>query len=220
MKQLSFFLLSILFTLSLRAQLFKKDELVEVDPLLSDSLQGSWKKAEFMMLDSANRIYHVKLVDGNQLIIPSRNPEKWIRPVVNKQVLNKYGPGARFPYQKRSIAMKGTRCNPSEIGVKKNITSLMAAYFKDFPYIFVEHTSFKGQHGYEDKEVKGRFVYPYKIEMLVHLRRTFIFGGVEYTQYQTWEFDRVYEYATKPGKKCEFYALPSNDAKLLSSAWY
>jgi hypothetical protein len=220
MKQLYFFLLAIFLTLTVSSQTFKKDDLVEVDPLLSDSPEGSWKQATVLDFDSTAKNYMVKLPDGNKMAIPSKTPEKWIRPVVNKQVLNKYGPGARIPYQKRDNVMKAIRCNPSEAGVKKNILSLMAGHYKDYPYISVEFTSFKGQHGYDDTKNKGQFVYPYKIEMLVHLKRTLQFGGRAYTEYQTWEFDRIYEYATGPGKKCDFYAVPSSDAKLVSRGWY
>jgi hypothetical protein len=96
----------------------------------------------------------------------------------------------------------------------------MATHYKDYPFIFVDFTSFKGQHGYDDKKFTGQQVYPYKIEMLVHLKRTLTMGGRQYTEYQTWEFDRVYEYASRPGKSCEFYAVPSSDAKLVSRGWY
>ncbi len=220
MKQSFLFLLSLLFTLAASSQLFKKDHLVEVDPLLSDSLEGNWKPATVLDFDSKGKNYMVKLSDGNKMAIPSKTPEKWIRPVVNKQVLNKYGPGARIPYQRRDYQMKAIRCNPSEAGVKKNILSLMAAYYKDYSHISVDVTSLKGQNGYDDPNNKGQFVYPYKIEMLVHLKRTLLFGGRAYTEYQTWEFDRIYEYATRPGKKCAFYAVPSSDAKLVSKGWY
>lgn len=220
MKQSFLFLLAILLTLSLSSQTFKKDHPVEVDPSLSDSLAGNWKPATVLEFDSAGKKYMVKLPDGSKLAIPSRDPEKWIRPVVNKQVLNKYGPGARIAYEKRTTAMKRFRCNPSEAGIKKNISSLMASQYKEYPYISVEYTSFKAQNGYDDKKNKGQFIYPYKIEMLVHLKRTLIMGGKAFTEYQTWEFDREYEYATRPGKNCELYPLASHDAKLVSSGWY
>jgi hypothetical protein len=220
MKRSFFFLLAILFTLTLSSQTFRKDDMVEVDPLLSDSQAPNWKHATVLNFDSTAKKYMVKLSDGDKMAIPSNNPEKWIRPVVNNQELNKYGPGARLPYEKRTNAMKGYKCSPSEVGIKKMIRSQMATHYKDYPFIFVDFTSFKGQHGYDDKKFTGQQVYPYKIEMLVHLKRTLTMGGRQYTEYQTWEFDRVYEYASRPGKNCEFYAVPSSDAKLVSRGWY
>lgn len=220
MKQLYFFLLTILLTLTASSQLFRKDDIVEVNSLLSDSPEGNWKQATVLHYDSVAKAYAVKLADGNKVTIPSSTPEKWIRPVVNKQVLNKYGPGARINYQKRDYVKKGIRCNPSETGVKRNILSLMAEHYTDYHYISIDFTSFKGQHGYNDNKNKGRFIYPYKIEMLVHLKRTLLFGGKAYTEYQTWEFDRVYEYATMTGKNCEFYPVQTSDAKLISKGWY
>ena len=220
MKQFLFLLLFAFYSLCASAQLFKNEDLVEVEPTLSDTLASQWKKATVTGYDTSTKIYSVKLADGNKFTIPSKTPEKWIRPVVNKTVVNKYGPGARFPYQKTLYMQKNIRCNPSEAGVKKNISILMAGIYKEFTHIFVDFTSFKGQNGYDDKKIKGRFVYPYKIEMLVHLKRTLLFAGKEYTEYQTWEFDRIYEYASKLKKGCEFYALPSSDAKLVSRAWY
>lgn len=220
MKPFFVLLFSFLFTLTLSAQIFKKDDRVEVEPLLSDSLETNWKQAIVLDFDTVNKKYAVKLQDGNKMTIPSGNPEKWIRPVVDKQTVNKYGPGARFPYEKRINAMKNIKCGGSEIIIKRNIRSQMAALFKDYTHFAIDFTSFKGQNGYDDKKYSGQQVYPYKIEMLVHLKRTLVMGGRQYTEYQTWEFDRVYEYATRPGKTCEFYALPSHDAKLLSSRWY
>lgn len=219
MKSICLLSISFLIASTTSAQFFKNDDIVEVDPLLSDSVEGSWKKASMVNYDTVAKFYTVKL-DDKKITIPSRTPEKWIRPYVNKQVLNKYGPGARIPYQRRDYVMKNIRCNPSEAGVKKNILYLMAAFYKDYTHISVDVTSFKGQNGYDDPKIKGQFIYPYKIEMLVHLKRTLFFGGKPFTEYQTWEFDRVYEYVSKPGKKCDFYALPSNDARLRSQGWY
>ena len=96
----------------------------------------------------------------------------------------------------------------------------LAEHFKDYNEIFVDYNSFKAQNGYEDPKIKGRFVYPYKIEMRVFLKRTVLFGGKAYYEYQTWEYDRVYEYATRGKKQCELYPVPANDAKMLSSGWY
>lgn len=220
MKQTFLVLLAFLFTLSASSQIFKKDDAVEVDPAMSASLAGPWKQATVVDYDAAGNQYMVKLSDGNKISIPSNNPEKWIRPVVDKHALNKYGPGAGIKYERRTNAMKFWKCAGSENIVKKNVKSLMASFYKDYPFISVDITSFKGQNGYDDKKFPREQVYPYKIEMLVHLKRTLIMGGKEYTQYQTWEFDRVYEFATRPGKACEFYSTTSNDAKLISSGWY
>ncbi len=219
MKQSFLFLLLILFTLSASSQIFKKDDTVEVDPLLSDSLEGNWRQATVLDFDSITSKYTVKLPDGNKMVVPSKKPEQWIRPFINKQVLNKYGPAAKLAYERRSNVMKNIKCNGSEAAVKRNIKSQMASLFADYPYIFVDFSSFKGQDGYESKKFPGQQVYPYKIEMLVHLRRSLIFAGREYTEYQTWEFDREYEYVSLRGRKCEFYATQS-DMKLVSRGWY
>ncbi|MDZ4796152.1 MAG: hypothetical protein SGI83_17880 [Bacteroidota bacterium] len=220
MKQSFLFLLAILFTLTVSSQIFKKNDLVEVEPLLSDSLVSGWKQASVVDFDSAGKKYTVKLSDGNKMTIPSKDPEKWIRPVVNKQVLNKNSPGTRIIYEKRTNTLKLFKCKPSEVYLKRNIRFQMASQYIDYPYIYVDFTSFKAQNGYDDKKYKGQFVYPYKIEMLVHLKRTLVMGGREYTEYQTWEFDRVYEYATRAGKSCEFYPVSTSDAKLVFSGWY
>lgn len=216
----SFLLLTVLLSFSVSAQVLKKEKAVEVDPLLSDSLEGTWKPATLIGYDSVTRKYSVKLHDGTSLMIPAKDPEQWIRPVEDKLTVNKYGPGARFPYQKRAVAMKYSKCNPSENGIKKTLAAQMATYYKEYPSIFVDVTSFKGQNGYDDKKNPGQYIYPYKIEMLVHLKRSLRFGNRLYTEYQTWEYDREYAYATRPDKKCEVYPLQVFEPKLLSSRWY
>lgn len=220
MKRSSLFLFAILISFIASSQVFKKDDAVEVDPLLSDSLEGTWRHATVVEFDSIGNKYLVKLVDGNKMNIPSKSPEQWIRPFVNRQVVNKYGPGARIPYEKSSNVMKNTRCNGSEAAVKRNIKSQMASFYKDYPYIMVDFTSFKAQTGYDSKKNPGYMVYPYKIEMLVHVKRSLMFAGRMYTEYQTWEFDREYEYATRAGKACDFYASQLSEPKLISKGWY
>lgn len=218
MKPLFLSGLFILFTLTVSAQFFKNDDLVDVDPLLSDSMNGPWKRANVLQYDTSAKTYTVKLVDGKTKIIPSRSPEKWIRPVAKPMAM--LGPSKQIRYENRDIVIKAFSCRPSEIYIKKNVKAHLAGYFKDYSSIFVDFTSFKAQNGYDDPKVKQMHVYPYKIEMVVYLKRTLFFGGKPYTEYQTWEFDRVYEYFTRPGNKCEFKPVPASDAKKLSGGWY
>lgn len=218
MKVSFLFLLSLLLTLSASSQIFKKDDIIEVDALLSDTAEGTW--ARVTVLEATATSYTVKFANGNEMSIPSKNPERWVRPVITKQVINKYSPGTKPIFERRHTAIKPLQCNGAETAVKKNIKSQMAAYYKDFTHILVDFTKFKGQKGFENKKYKGFQVYPYKIEMFVHLRRILVMGGREYTQYQTWEFDRIYEYAPGPNRTCEFYATPSTDARMVASGWY
>jgi len=44
--------------------------------------------------------------------------------------------------------------------------------------------------------------------------------GKEYSEVSTWEYDSVFEYATKPGKKCEFYMVGTGDVKMKSRELY
>ena len=96
----------------------------------------------------------------------------------------------------------------------------MAGEHKEFEFIYVDITMVKPQHGYDDPKFKGQTIYSYKIEMLVHLKRTHLMGGRLYTEYQTWEYDREYAYATRGKKKCEFYPLQMAAPKLISRGWF
>ncbi|MFZ9388828.1 MAG: hypothetical protein ACO25B_13190 [Chitinophagaceae bacterium] len=218
MKQSILFLTGLLLICSLSAQVLKKNQAVEVNPSQSDSPSASWKKATILSVDTISKKYLVKLSDDSKVEIPSGNPEKWIRPLASKLAI--LGPDRQIRYEKSTRLISGFSCRPSETYIKKNIKANLAAYYKDYPNIFVDFTSFKAQHGYEDPKNKGQFIYPYKIEMRVYLKRTLNFGGEDYHEYQTWEFDREYEYATRPGKQCEFYPLKLSDAKMLSGGWY
>lgn len=216
MKPLCLILLA--FPFSLSAQILSKNQAVEVNTSLSDSAKIIWKKAVVTDVDTVAKKYTVKLADDSKMNIPSTSPEKWIRPDAAKLAM--LGPDKQIRYESSVQAIKGFSCRPSEVYIKKSIKAKLAEYFKDYNEIFVDHTSFKAQNGYEDPKIKGRFVYPYKIEMRVFLKRTVLFAGKPYYEYQTWEFDRVYEYATRGKKQCELYPVPANDAKLLSSGWY
>lgn len=219
MKQLLLLLFSIVITFSVSSQILKIDDAVEVDILLADSAKNTWKKATILSYDSVGKIYKVKVLDGDKMDIRSHDPEKWIRPVVDKQIVIKYGPAAKIPFQNRVAAIQAIDCRPSEKYIKKNLRSLMASEYKDFEHIYVDITKVKPQHGYDDSKNEGQFIYPYKIEMLVHLRRTLLMGGRLYTEYQTWEYDREYAYATRGKKKCEFYPLQFAAPKLISRGW-
>lgn len=202
------------------SQLLRADDAVEVDILLGDTARYTWKKASVVSYDSVSRSYKVKIHDGDKMDIPSTEPEKWIRPLVNKDLVIKYGPGARLPYVKRSSEIQAIDCRPSEKYIRKNLRSIMAAEHPGFEYIYTDITKVKPQHGYDDPGNKGQFVYPYKIEMLIHLKRTVQMGGRYYTEYQTWEYDREYAYATRPKRKCEFYPLQHAAPKMIARAWY
>lgn len=123
-------------------------------------------------------------------------------------------------YEKRTDILNAPRCNASEAYLKKKVKAQLATYYKDYPYIAVDFTSFKGQNGYSDKEDATRIVYPFKIEMLVYLKRNVMKEGKERTEYTIWKYDSVYEYATKPGKKCEFYLVPSSQTTMVTRQMY
>ena len=216
MKPVFIFLLA--FPLSLSAQILPANQEVEVNTKLSDSTKVIWKKAIVTNVDTVTKKYSVKLADGSKMDIPATSPEKWIRP--QAATLAMLGPDKKVRYERSVQAIKGFSCRPSEVYIKKSIKAKLAEHFKDYNEIFVDYNSFKAQNGYEDSKIKGRFVYPYKIEMRVFLKRTVLFGGKAYYEYQTWEYDRVYEYATRGKKQCELYPVPANDAKMLSSGWY
>ena len=124
--------------------------------------------------------------------------------------------GTGIAYEKRTNILNAPDCNGTEAYVKKKVKAQLANYYTDYPYIAVDFSSFKGQNGYNDKETPGKFVYPYKIELLVYLRRQVMKEGKEATEVSTWKYDAVYEYATKPGKKCEFRIVPSSQKTLIS----
>ncbi len=214
---LLFFLLFI--ALQGSTQFLKPDDGVEVDIILGDSTHN-WQKATVTGYDSVRRVYRVKMLDGDKkLDVPSRSPEQWIRPLVDKKTVIKYGPGARIPFQSREKMIHPVDCRPTEKFIKKNLRSLMAADYREFEYIYVDFPKYKPQHGYNDPKNEGQFIYPYELEWLVHLKRTVQMGGRLYTEYQTWEYDREYAYATRGKKKCEFYPLEMDPPKLVSRGW-
>lgn len=118
-------------------------------------------------------------------------------------------------YEKRTDILNAPKCNASEMYLKKKVKAQLATFYKEYPYISVDFSSFKGQNGYTDKKERTRIVYPFKIEMLVYLKRNVMKEGKELTEYAIWKYDSVYEYATKPGKKCEFYLVPSSQTTLI-----
>ena len=220
MKQLVLILCTILINLPAFSQVFKEDDAVEVFVLLADTAKDNWKKASVIGYDAATRTYKVKVADGDKMDIPSRDPEKWIRPVVDNQLMVKYGPGAKLPFQNRVSAIEPVDCRPSIRYIKKNLRSLMAAEHKDFEFIYVDVYTVKPQKSEDNNKDEGKFIYPYKTEMLVHLKRTLSMGGRLYTEYQTWEYDREYAFATRGKKNCEFYPLQHAGPKLISRGWF
>ena len=129
MTRLSLLLLLTIFTTSIYSQTFKKETLVEIDILLSDTTEGKWQRATVTDYDSVAKMYMVTLADGKKTTIPGGNPEKWIRPVVAGNGMNQYGQGVKFAYQARNKAINGFRCNASEAGIKKNIRAQLAEYY-------------------------------------------------------------------------------------------
>lgn len=123
--------------------------------------------------------------------------------------------GSGIIYEKRTDIMNAPDCKASETYLKKKVKVQLANFYNDYPWIFVDFTSFKGQNGYIDKENSRKFVYPYKIELLVYLKRQVMKEGKELTELSTWKYDAVYEYATIPGKKCEFKIVPSSQKTLV-----
>ena len=119
-------------------------------------------------------------------------------------------------YEKRTDILKADECKGSEVYVKKKVKAQLANFYIDYPYISVDFTSFKGQNGYNDKKVPGRIVYPYKLEFLVYLKRNVLKEGKEKTEISTWKYDAVYEYATKPERKCDFKIVPSSQKTLIN----
>ena len=124
-------------------------------------------------------------------------------------------PGTSFFYSDREDLLEAPDCNPSEVYLKKKVKSLIAKRYENFPHIAVDFTSFKGQHGYNDKKFPNQFVYPYEIEMFVHLKRKVQKDGKDHAEYQTWKIEGTYEYATRANKKCEFYEVKGADIKLV-----
>ena len=219
MKQLLLLCICISLTLVPSSQLLKIDDAVEVDILLGDSTKNNWKKGTVTGYDSVRKIYKVKILDGDKMDIPSKNPEQWIRPIADGKSVIKYGPGGEIPFQNREKMIHPVDCRPTEKFIKKNLRSLMAADYREFEYIYVDFPKYKPQHGYNDPKNEGQFIYPYELEWLVHLKRTVQMGGRLYTEYQTWEYDREYAYATRGKKKCEFYPLEMDPPKLISRGW-
>lgn len=119
-------------------------------------------------------------------------------------------------YEKRSDLLHADDCKASEAYLKKKVKAQLANFYTEYPEISVDFDSFKGQNGYSDKDTAGKFIYPYKIEMLVYLRRKITKDGKEKTEYVTWKYDAVYEYATLPGKKCTFRIVPSSQITRIS----
>lgn len=119
-------------------------------------------------------------------------------------------------YENRTDLLNADACKASEVYLKKKVKAQVAAFYTDYPLISVDFTMFKGQHGYNPKDNPTKFIYPYKIEMLVYLKRTITKEGKELTELVTWKYDAVYEYATLPGKKCEFSIVPSSQITRIS----
>lgn len=127
---------------------------------------------------------------------------------------------AGIPYENRTDVMNAPKCNPSEAYLKKKVKAQLATYYEEYPYIAVDFTSFKGQHGYTDKNDPKRIVYPFKIEMLVYLKRPVMKEGKEHTEYVIWKYDCEYEYASRPKRKCDFAIEASPQITLITRQVY
>ena len=128
---------------------------------------------------------------------------------------------AGINYERRTdLINSAPRCNASETYLKKKVKAQLASFYEEYPYIAVDFTSFKGQNGYTDKQDATRIVYPFKIEMLVYLKRTVMKDEKEQTEYVIWKYDCEYEYATKPKRKCDFAIEPSPQITLITKQVY
>jgi len=134
---------------------------------------------------------------------------------LSAQTGNTPAPGTGIIYEKRTDILKADDCKGSEAYVKKKVKAQLANFYKDYPLISVDFSSFKGQTGYNDKATPGRIVYPYKLEFLVYLKRNVLKEGKDAIEISTWKYDAVYEYATRPGKKCDFRIVPSSQKTLI-----
>ena len=65
-----------------------------------------------------------------------------------------WGPGV--VYENRTDIPAAPNCNPSEGYLKKKVKAEMAKFYKDYPSIAVDITSFKGQKGYSDKKIPNK----------------------------------------------------------------
>lgn len=108
---------------------------------------------------------------------------------------------AQINYENPKDIPAAPKCNASEAYLKKKVKAQLADQYKEYPLIAIDFTSFKGQKGYNDKEDPRKIIYPYKIELFVYLKRKIMKDGKEYTEVSTWEYDSVYEYATRPGEE-------------------
>jgi hypothetical protein len=135
--------------------------------------------------------------------------------VISSAQTNKPVIGSGITYENRTDILKADDCNASEAYLKKKVKAQLANFYKEYPSIAVDFSSFKGQNGYNDKKTPGRIVYPYKIELLCYLKRKVTKEGKELTELSTWKYDAVYEYATGPGKKCDFKIVPSSQKTLI-----
>ena len=139
---------------------------------------------------------------------------------VSAQTTNSVSKWNGIRFENRENVMNASKCNASENYLKKKVKAQLATYYKDYPWISVDFTSFKGQHGYNDKETTGKIIYPFKIEMTVYLKRIITKEEKQYTEYTIYKYDSEYEYATTPKKKCEFRIVPSSGIKLVTKEEY
>ncbi len=128
--------------------------------------------------------------------------------------------GKGIVYENRTDILNAPDCNASEAYLKKKVKAQLATFYTEYPYISVDFSSFKGQNGYTDKVNPGKIIYPFKIELLVYLKRSIKKEGKDFIELSTWKYDAVYKYATSPGKKCEFSIVPSSQKTLINRQVY
>src|SRR5688572_23122642 len=92
------------------------------------------------------------------------------------------GSGSSIPYENRSDIMNAPDCNPSEAYIKNKVKAHVATQFEDYPHIWVDVTSFKAKKGDNHKTFPDQIVYPYKIEMVVYIKRKLMKEGKEFTE--------------------------------------
>jgi hypothetical protein len=186
---------------SIFAQSFKKGDAVEIDQLMSSSRQGTWEKGTITNFDKAGLTYTVKLKNGMAIVVPSRNPEQWIRAASTN-------PADTVKTKPEIKITSTTSCAPTEQNVKQRIKEQVALTFANYEKQTINHTFFKKEGAYKNTDPYfGRvntLVQPFKIEFTVDLVHQYKQGGQDYTEHKIWKFKRKYILYTNTKGECEF----------------
>lgn len=208
--------LILLFSFFASSQNFKKGDAVEVDLLMSSSREGTWQTATVTDFDPAGKMYTIKLSNGIEMGIPSRNPERWIRATNNKPVLPEK-PDLKYETTAEIVKPKG--CGSSEAEILQRIKAQTAITFYNYEKMAFSFASFKQDAPYQKIDsIYGRLtIYPFKVEYQVDLLHKYTQGGKEYTEHKIWKFSRKYIFYRIPGGDCEFGIAEGTAGKLVLS---